>query len=182
MSVSRLKMSHTERASAGGSGCRSPYVTQSRNVCHTSTSDEQSTDPICLPAVRAHLARADGALPAVRRWDSMVEEIIAPAPAAPGERRSERRAGRPFAASRLDEIEGDGEERLHAADRRVCPRAGRRHCARLDCPGRRRPGHRQIDPDAAGDAGNGRAGTRALRFRRGIGAPDQDARAAPAAR
>ena len=42
-----------------------------------------------------------------------------------------------------------------AADRRVCPRAGRRGGARLDRAGRRRPGHRQIHPDAAGGAGNG---------------------------
>ena len=98
--------------------------------------------------------RAMGRCPSCGSWGTMVEEIIPSSVAAPA-RAGPRGLGGVSEPRRLSEIEGDVEAAPGAADRRVCPRVGRGSGARFDRPDRRRPGDRQIDPDAAGRGGNG---------------------------
>ena len=61
----------------------------------------------------AHLPAPMGRCPQCGSWGSMVEEVLAAAPAAAAKGARAGWAGRAFAAARLDEIEGDQEDRMH---------------------------------------------------------------------
>ncbi len=125
-------------------------------------------------------SKSFGRCPQCGSYASMVEEVIT-APAASA------RTGNSL--SLVNEspksLGGDHRRRggaLCPAHRRVRPRAGRRDRARLHRAGGRRPGDRQIHPAAADGHGSCPAGEGAVCLRRGIGAPDQDARPAADAR
>ena len=94
-----------------------------------------------------------GKCPQCGSFNSMVEEIVSDEPAG-----GKNCPARPERA--LHPAPPVGRQRRRRRpdprpDRRVRPRAGRRDRARLDRAGRRRPGHRQVHPDAADGAGNG---------------------------
>ena len=124
----------------------------------------KSDDTICMRGVRVHLAQVAGALPRLRKFNTLVEEPIAPA--LPSSKKQTMRTAISRALP-LSQVKYEKYERVSSGIAELDVAAGRRHRARLARLGRRRSRHRKIHPLDAGRGASVQGAYRFIPLRRG---------------